>query len=376
MRVPLILDVDTGIDDALAILYACASPEVELLAVTCVGGNADARQVALNTRAVLELAGRADVPVLMGEEQPLHKALETAPETHGPKGIGYAELPAPARELEPDHAADRIVALARSRPGEVTLVTLGPLTNIAVAVGEPSFPSLLGSYVLMGGAYRAPGNTTPTTEWNLHVDPDAAKAVFAAWGSVPDGVERPLAMGLDVTEQARLLPSHLGRLALRAGASRRDAGAFASEPVRVVGSVAENPILRFIGDAVRFYFEFHDRNDGFYGAFIHDPFAVAAALDRSLVEAQPVFVDVEAGPGLAHGMTVADWRGFTGKPPNLDVAIEADAAGFLDRFVERVGDLAGAGASMATSSGVDRHGDLMDAAIDDPPGTEAWRVGR
>ena len=115
-RTPLILDVDTGIDDALALLYACASPEVDLLAVTCVGGNVDARQVATNTRAVLELAGRGDVPVLLGAEQPLVKALETTPETHGPLGIGYAELPAPARPLEPDHAADSIVALARSRP--------------------------------------------------------------------------------------------------------------------------------------------------------------------------------------------------------------------------------------------------------------------
>ncbi|HEY8238907.1 MAG TPA: nucleoside hydrolase [Candidatus Limnocylindrales bacterium] len=347
MRVPLILDVDTGIDDALALLYACASPEVELLAVTCVAGNVDARQVALNTRAVLELAGRADVPVLIGEGQPLHKPLQTTPETHGPKGIGHAALPAPVRELEPDHAADRIVALAHARPGEITLVTLGPLTNVAVALGEPALPSLLGGFVVMGGAFRAPGNTTPTTEWNMHVDPDAAKAVFAAWAGAPAGLARPLAMGLDVTEQARLLPAHLGRLALRAGASKRDAGAFASEPIRVIGSVAANPILRFIGDAVRFYFEFHDRYDGFYGAFIHDPFVVAAALDRALVTTQPVFVDVEAGPGLAHGMTVADWRGLTGKPANLDVAVAADAEAFLDRFIERVGALAGARAGVA-----------------------------
>jgi purine nucleosidase len=182
MSTPLVLDVDTGIDDALALLYACASPEVDLLAVTCVGGNVDARQVAANTLAVLALAGRADVPVWLGEEQPLVKPLETTPETHGPGGIGYAELPTAARSLEPGRAADRILELARSRPGQVTLVTLGPLTNLAVALErEPGLPSLLGGYVLMGGAYRAPGNTTPTTEWNLHVDPDAAKRVFAAW---------------------------------------------------------------------------------------------------------------------------------------------------------------------------------------------------
>lgn len=351
MSVPIVLDVDTGIDDALALLYACASPEADLLAVTCVAGNVDLDQVAVNTLAVLELAGRTDVPVLLGADRPLVKALETTPETHGPRGIGYAGLPAPARALESEHAVDRIVSLARARPGEITLVTLGPLTNLALALErEPSLPSLLREWVLMGGAYRAPGNTTPTTEWNLHVDPDAAKAAFRAWAeacAADPTIRRPLAMGLDVTERASLLPAHLGRLALRAGAGTRDAGAMASEPLRLTGSAAGNPILRFIGDAVRFYFEFHDRYDAFYGAFIHDPFVVAAALDRALVRTQAVFVDVEAGRGLAHGMTVADWRGLTRKPANADVAIEADAEAFLERFVERVGDLAARQAGVA-----------------------------
>jgi purine nucleosidase len=345
-RIPLILDVDTGIDDALALLYACASPEADLLAVTCVAGNVEARQVAANTLALLELARRGDVPVWLGAEVPLRKALETTPETHGPRGIGYAELPVAARSLEAGHAADQIVHLARTRPGEITLVTLGPLTNLALALErEPALPRLLRRLVLMGGAYRSPGNTTPTTEWNMHVDPDAAKVVFAAFAdaraAAPEPeIARPLAMGLDVTERARVLPAHLGRLALRAGAATANAAEFASEPVRVTGAVAANPLLRFVGDALRFYFEFHDRYDGFYGAFIHDPFVVAAALDPTLVTTKPVFVDVEAGPGLAHGMTVADWRGLTGKPANVDVAIEADAGAFMERLIERVGALA------------------------------------
>ena len=149
-------------------------------------------------------------------------------------------------------------------------------------------------------------------------------------------------MGLDVTEHALLRPSHLAALARRAGASPAEAGALASEPLRLSGSVAANPILRFIGDALRFYFEFHERFDGIYGAFIHDPFAVAAALDRSLVFTQPVFVDVETGAGLAHAMTVADWRGLTGNPPNLDVAVAANAETFIERFIDRVGRLAAA----------------------------------
>lgn len=344
-RTPLILDVDTGIDDALALLYMCASPEAELVAVTCVAGNVEARQVAANTLAVLELAGRADVPVHLGEEQPLAKPLVTTPETHGPNGIGYAELPAARRGPDGGAAPERIVELARARPGELTLVTLGPLTNLARALlHEPALPELLKGWVMMGGAYRAPGNTTPTTEWNLHVDPDAAKAVLAAWGGGP---ALPVAMGLDVTEQAKLLPAHLGRLALRAGMPTRDAGAMGSEPMRLVGEAAANPVLRFMGDALRFYFEFHDRYDGFYGAFVHDPFVVAAALEPALVETRPLFVDVETGPGLAHGMTVADWRGLTGRPPNLAVAVEADARTFLERLVERIGGLAAGRARVA-----------------------------
>jgi len=121
----------------------------------------------------------------------------------------------------------------------------------------------------------------------------------------------------------------------------------ASEPMRLAGSVAANPMLRLMGDALRFYFEFHEHYDGFYGAFIHDPFAVAAALDRSLVFTQPVFVDAETGPGLAHAMTVADWRGITGNSANLEVAVAANADAFMERFIERVGGLAAARSGVA-----------------------------
>jgi purine nucleosidase len=351
MPVPLILDVDTGIDDALALLYACASPDAELAAVTCIGGNVDARQVAENTLAVLELAGRTDVPVYLGSETPLRKALTTSPETHGPRGLGDAELPTPATELGDGEAAYRIVDLARSRPGEIMLVTLGPLTNLALALErEPSLPSLLRGWVLMGGVYRGPGNTTPTSEWNIHVDPDAAKQCFAAWGTQEVAHEqrpRPLAMGLEVTERARIRPEDVRHLAVRAGAQPMDAVPVGQEPIRAIGSVEANPILRFVVDALRFYFQFHAQYDGFYGAFIHDPFALAAALDPSLVKAEPVFVDVEAGANLAHGMTVADWRHSTGNPSNLDVAVEGDAAAFVDRFIERVGGLAARRAGVA-----------------------------
>ncbi|HSL98486.1 MAG TPA: nucleoside hydrolase [Candidatus Deferrimicrobiaceae bacterium] len=346
-RIPLILDVDTGIDDSLALLYACASPEVDLLAVTCVGGNTDARRVARNTLAVLELAGRDDVPVLLGREQPLVKPLETAAKTHGPEGLGDASLPDPARSLEADDAATRIIDLARERPGEILLVTLGPLTNVAVALErEPSLPRLVGAYALMGGAFRGSGNTTPTAEWNVYVDPDAARATFAAWAAV-DGAPRPVAMGLEITERARLLPGHVAAIARLAGAEPEDAAALGREPLRAIGGVADAPVLRFLADALRFYFDFHARYDGFYGAFAHDPFVVAAALDASLIRLAPVFVDVETGSGPAHAMTVADWRGLTRRPANLDVAVEADAERFLEELVERLGRLAATRAGVA-----------------------------
>ena len=342
----LILDVDTGIDDSLALLYAAASPGVELVAVTCVSGNTDARQVATNTLAVLELIGRTDVDVALGREIPLVRPLETTPETHGPSGIGYAELPAPARAVSARHAVDVIVEEARRRPGEIDLVTLGPLTNLAVALErEPSLPRLLRGYTLMGGAFGVPGNTTPTTEWNIHCDPEAAKLVFRAWAdaiAVDATIARPLALGLDVTEQARLLPEHVVRLARRAGSTPDDSIALqrGEDPMIATRSVASDPIVRFIADSLRFYMEFHARYDGFYGAFIHDPLAVAAALDRSLVTTEALFVDVETTGELTTGMTVADRRRITGRSPNLDVAASANVPEFLGRLIERVGGLA------------------------------------
>src|SRR6478736_2875149 len=345
-RTALILDVDTGIDDSLALLYAAASPDAELIAATCVSGNIDAAQVAINTRAVLELAGRTDVEVAIGREIPLLRALETTPETHGPQGLGHAELPPPTRPLSTRHAVDLIVDEARRRPGEITLITLGPLTNLAIAVlREPALPRLLRGYTLMGGAFGVPGNTTPTTEWNIHCDPEAARIVLRAWTEArlaDPSIPLPLALGLDVTEQARILPEDVVRLARRAGSTPDDSIALArgEDPMHATRSVAGNPVVRYVADALRLYMEFHATYDGFYGAFIHDPLAVAAALDPGLVTTEALYVDVETRGEITSGMTVADRRRLTGKPPNLDVAVTANVPEFLDRLVERVGGLA------------------------------------
>ena len=332
--IPIILDVDTGIDDSLALLYACASPEAELVAVTCVAGNIDLGNVQRNTRAVLELGGRAEVEVALGADRPLVRPLEVTPETHGPRGLGYAELPEPSRAASARPAADVLVEEARRRPRELTLIAVGPLTNVAVALQrEQELPMLLRRLVIMGGAYRVPGNTAPTTEWNAQWDPEATKAVFDAFGA-PDvqaaresmGLHaRPLALGLDVTEKAKLTPDHLAAIAARCG----------DDP-----AAPRQRLVRYLADALRFYMEFHSRYDGFYGAFIHDPLALAATLDPSLVRAEALTVDVELAGTLTAGETVTDWRRVWGRPPTMDVAVEADVARFLDRFVERVAGLA------------------------------------
>jgi purine nucleosidase len=317
-RQPLILDVDTGIDDSLAILYCLGSPEAELVAITCVAGNVEARQVATNTLGLLQLAGRPEIEVALGREGPLVRPLRTTPETHGPKGIGYADVPAADGPLSDRHAVDVIVDEARRRPGGLILVTLGPLTNLAVALThEPALPRLLKRLVMMAGSYRSPGNTAPTSEWNVASDPEAMATVLAAWAAYPE-VPRPLALGLDVTERAKLTPDRLELLYERAGRP------------------ADAPLMRFVDDALRFYMEFHSRYDGFYGAFIHDPLAVAAALDPGLLRTEALAVQVELEGRWTTGETVTDWRRVWDRPANLDVAVEANVEEFFERLIERL----------------------------------------
>ena len=177
--------------------------------------------------------------------------------------------------------------------------------------------------------------------------------MFQTWAeamAVDPSIPRPLALGLDVTEQARILPDDVVRLARRAGSTPDDSIALAQgeDPMEASRSVASNPIVRYVADALRFYMEFHASYDGFYGAFIHDPLAVAATLDRSLVTTAALYVDVETRGEVTTGMTVADRRRLTGRPPNLDVAVSADIPTFMDRLIERIGGLA------ATHSDVSR----------------------
>ena len=330
MIVPILLDVDTGIDDAPALLYAVASPEADLAGVSCVAGNVSLDEVTVNTAAVLDLAGHPETEVAAGSAGPIGRPLVTTPETHGPTGTGHRVLRAPPDRISDRSGIDLIVQTARSRPGEITLVALGPLTNVAVALDrEPGLLSLLERLVIMGGCFRVAGNTAPRTEWNMHVDPEAAKAVFAAAGRSSSSL--PLVMPLDVTEHARLLPHHVSRMAELAGTSLESRQPLVSEA---------HALMSFIVDALRFYMEFHHRYDGFYGAFVHDPFAVAAALDPSLVAVTATTVDVETTGELTTGETVADFRNSWGRQPNAAIALEGRADLFLERLVSRIGALA------------------------------------
>ncbi len=338
MRQKIIMDVDTGIDDALALLYLLASPEAEIVGIASTAGNVPEPQVAANNLALLDLCRAPDIEVAHGAAAPLAIALRTTEDTHGPQGIGYAEFPPSARTLSDRSAARLWVDLARAHPGEIVGLCTGPLTNLALALrAEPQLPHLLRRLVVMGGAFQRPGNTTPTTEWNVHVDPEAWKEVFDAFAAVPAD-RRPLVCGLDVTETIEMRPDHLIHLGERADSVPVER--LSESDTRGIRSKASNPIVRFVTDAVRFYFEFHRDHGQPYLAHMHDPFAAAVALDPALAVTLPATVDVELGGSITRGTTVADWAGMWGREPNADIVVGTDPAAFFDRLVARVGDLA------------------------------------
>nr|WP_280525743.1 nucleoside hydrolase [Nocardia otitidiscaviarum] len=336
VRQKIIMDVDTGIDDSLALLYLLASPEAEIVGIAATAGNVGVEQVAANNLAWLELCRAPEIEVALGAAEPLVIPLRTTEDTHGPHGVGYAELPVSARELSPRSAARMWVELVREHPGEIVGLCTGPLTNLALALRlEPELPRLLRRLVIMGGAFNHPGNTTPTNEWNVHVDPEAAKEVFDAFAAAPAD-RRPLVCALDITETIEMRPKHLVLLAERAGSTPVETVTESDPPH--ARSAASNPIIRYFTDAVRFYFDFHRMHDQGYLAHMHDPFAAAVALDPQLAVTRPATVDVELAGTLTRATTVADWAGMWGREPNADIVIGTDPELFFDRLVTRVGD--------------------------------------
>ncbi|MFA5709131.1 nucleoside hydrolase [Mycolicibacterium sp.] len=336
-------DLDTGVDDAMALVYLLACEEVDLVGIASTAGNVSAHQVCHNNLALLELCGVSGVPVSLGSEQPLSIPLRTAEDTHGPAGLGYAELAAPSTEATSYDAAQAWIRAAHAHPGELIGLVTGPLTSLALALrADPELPRLLRRLVIMGGSFDYRGNTSPVTEWNIHVDPEAAAEVFAAFGRHAEHAsELPLVCGLNITESIVLTPQILARLATAAGAETHTMG-----PDDDLGrrSTATNPLIRVLEDAMRFYFEFHFRQGEGYLAHLHDPFAAAVALDPTLVTARPATIDVELHGTLTRGMTVADMAGHWGREPNAAVVTSGAphttrplAEVFFDHYIERVG---------------------------------------
>jgi purine nucleosidase len=309
-RVAAYLDCDTGIDDALALLYLHQQPSVDLLGVGTVTGNVTARQAARNTLALLDLVGSA-VPVAIGASRPLVGAWAGgAPSVHGSTGTGNVELPAAVRGPHELDAADLLIDLARRLPGMLTVIATGPLTNLAVALRrEPRLPRLVRSVTIMGGAVQAPGNVTAAAEANIAHDPEAAELVFAAgW---------PLTMvGLDVTMRHLFTEEHRARLL--------------TGPYRPA---------RYLGQMLDLYFEFYLGILGTRGCALHDPLAAAIATGLVLPALAPtVDVRVETGDGPARASTIADLRGqYRDYPEQSDAncrVVLAVPEGFADHLVE------------------------------------------
>ncbi|NLG54635.1 MAG: nucleoside hydrolase [Rhodococcus sp.] len=338
MSTPLLVDVDTGIDDSLALVYLLASPDAEICGIVSTAGNVTAAQVARNNLAWLDVCDAPDIEVALGAAVPLSIPLRTTEDTHGPEGIGYATLPAPQRTLSDRSGVDLWIETARARPGEVTGLVTGPLTTLALAIRqEPKLPQLLQRVIIMGGSFHHPGNTTPTTEWNVSVDPEAAKEVFDAFSGLPAG-RRPLVCGLNVTESIEMHPEHVRLLAAAAGSTPAEVIA-PDEPLQV-RSRATNPVIRHLSDAIRFYMDFHRTHDQGFLAHMHDPFAAAVALGRVPITLRPATVDVELTGTLTRGMTVVDWVGHWSRQPNVDVVVDTDPAAFFEELIERVGHFA------------------------------------
>jgi inosine-uridine nucleoside N-ribohydrolase len=301
----IVIDCDPGHDDAIAILLALASPELELVGVTTVAGNQTLDKTTRNALVTLEVGGRADIPVAAGADAPLGRELRTAAHVHGETGLDGPELPEPSAKPAAEHAADFLAE--RIEPGTV-LVPMAPLTNIALLLERhPDVHERIDRMVWMGGAI-AEGNITPAAEFNAFVDPEAAAAVFAS------GIAITM-IGLDVTHKALFTRAHAERL--------REAGRAG----------------RFVAELSDFFQRFHERSYGFEGSPIHDAMAVAHVIDPTLVTTRHANVAIETRSELCDGRTVVDVRGVTGRPENADVGVDVDGERFLELLVSRIASL-------------------------------------
>ena len=305
---PIILDCDPGHDDAIALLLAVASPELELVGVTTVSGNQTLHKTTANALRVLEFAGRSDIPVYAGADKPFLRKRDVAAHVHGESGLDGPDLPPPSRGAEQQHAVDYLAEEIRRRNGKVTLVPTGPLTNIGLlfSLHPDARPERI---VLMGGSIGE-GNRTPAAEFNIWADPEAAQRVFV------EGLDTTM-VGLDVTHRALIKDDHTERM--------RSAG-------RVGSMVAE---------LMDFYARFHkSRYPDLDGSPMHDPVCVAHLIDPTLMDVRDAFIEVDCSSGPSWGRTNVDWRNREHfGDPNAKVGLDIDGDRFADLIVDRISSL-------------------------------------
>jgi len=306
----IIIDTDPGQDDAVAILLALSSPELEILGITAVAGNVPLALTEKNARIICDLANRTDIPVFAGCDAPMVRKLVTAEHVHGKTGLDGIALPEPKTRTQDQHGVDFIIQTIRTHPSRtVTLCPLGPLTNIATAFKRaPDIVEHVQQIVLMGGAYFEVGNMTPAAEFNIYVDPEAADIVFKS------GVEL-VALPLDVTHKALTSAKWL----------------------------SEMRNLGHVGKVVASWCDFFERYDvekyGSAGAPLHDPTVIAYLIEPEMFSGRHVNVEIETQSDLTLGMTVADWWGVTDRPANALFVGDIDAKRFFTLLTERIAKL-------------------------------------
>jgi purine nucleosidase len=308
----IIIDTDPGQDDAVAMLLALASPEdLDIVGIVAVAGNIGLERAVKNACKILELSGRTDIRCHAGCERPMRRTLVTAEHVHGETGLGGADLPEPELRLGPQHGVDFIInRLLAEAAGTITLCALGPLTDIAMAlVKAPAIAPRIREIVMMGGAFSEGGNITPSAEFNIYVDPEAADIVFTS--GVPITV-----LPLDATHQVLTTQARLDRFA-------------------AIGNRTGRTVADMLGFSQRFDLEKY----GWQGAPLHDPCVIAYLLRPDLFRGKAINVAIETASGLTRGMTIADWWRVTDRPANALFIREADAAGFYDLLTERLARL-------------------------------------
>ncbi len=307
----IIIDTDPGQDDAVAILLALASPELDVLGLTAVAGNVPLALTEKNARKICELAGRTEIRVFAGAVRPLTRPLVTAEHVHGRTGLDGPELPEPTMKLETQHAVDFIVETLMAEPeGTVTLCPLGPLTNIALAmIREPAIVPRIKEIVLMGGGYFEQGNVTPSAEFNIYVDPQAADVVYRSGAPI-------VMMPLDVTHKALTTKARIER--------------FRTMGTRVGTATAQ---------LLDFFERFDEEKYGTDGGPLHDPCVIAYLLKPELFSGRQCNVQIETVSELTMGATVVDWWNITDGPRNALVMRDIDAEGFFALLTERIARL-------------------------------------